>query len=124
MGDLAIAICLLGYRRLFEPVQRGFARYWLAPLTPCLQFACQRRHYRIAAQLIVIAQILVAQRNADNALHHQGLDRVLNQFRIAPILKARCYSFGEPEHIIDIPQKERTCVRANPPAVEIRRHFP
>lgn len=68
MGDLVIAICLLGRGGMFKPIQRGLARQRLAPLASCLQLTRQRCHHRIATQLILIVQILVAQRNANNTL--------------------------------------------------------
>ena len=59
MGTLVIAIGLLRRGHMFEPVQRGLSRQRLAPLAPCLQLTRERCHYQIAAQLIVIVQILI-----------------------------------------------------------------
>lgn len=56
------------------------------------QLARTRRQRQIMPQVVVIVQVLVAQGNADEALHHQGLDLVLNQaslFILAEITSTR-----------------------------------
>ena len=39
------------------------------------ELAGQHRHHRVVAQLVVVVEVLVAERDADDALHHQRLDR-------------------------------------------------
>ena len=51
------------------------------------------------AQLVVIDEILVAQRDPGDPLHEQGLDAVLDQLRAAPVDEAP----REPSHQIDRP---------------------
>ena len=69
----------------FQPVQRGLAgqRRTVTPLR--LQLASQHREHRVAAQLVVVVQVLITQSNADHALHHHGLDRAFHQLRCARI---------------------------------------
>src|SRR3954447_1981908 len=40
------------------------------------------------AQLVVVVEVLITERNADNPLHHQRLDGVLGIGRVAAVLKA------------------------------------
>ena len=46
------------------------------------------------AQLVVVDQILVAERDAEHPLRHHGLDRVLDLRRVPPVIEAG----GEPGH--------------------------
>ena len=66
MCDLAVLRGPLA--RQFEPVQRRFARHRRAILAPGLELARQHRHQRVVTKLVVIVQILVAERNAEHAL--------------------------------------------------------
>ena len=54
--------------RLTKIGQRRFARHWRAILAPGLELARQHRHQRVVTKLVVIVQILVAERNAEHAL--------------------------------------------------------
>ena len=66
VADLVIA------RRLrpaqLQPVQRALAGQRRAVRAPRRQLAGQHRHHRIVAQLVVIVQVLVAQRDAEHPL--------------------------------------------------------
>jgi hypothetical protein len=42
------------------------------------ELAGQRRQHRVVPQLIVIDQILIAERDAEHPLRHQGIDAVLD----------------------------------------------
>ena len=66
MCDLAVLRRRLA--RQFEPVQRRFARHRRAILAPGLELARQHRHQRVVTKLVVIVQILVAERDAEHAL--------------------------------------------------------
>ena len=66
MCDLAVLRGRLA--RQFEPVQRRFARHRRAILAPGLELARQHRHQRVVTKLVVIVQILIAERNAEHAL--------------------------------------------------------
>jgi hypothetical protein len=43
-----------------------------------LELADERRQHRVVAQLVVVDQILIAERGAKDALRHHGLDAVLD----------------------------------------------
>ena len=108
---------------MFEPVQGRLARQRLAALAPSAELTGQRGQYRVTAQLIVIVQVLVAQRDPHDPLHHQRVHRVFDQLRIAPILEAGRHPFGQPQGAIDLAQQQRTRIRTDLPSVEIHRHL-
>ncbi len=64
--------------RVFEPVQRRLASQRRAVGSLRFQLSRHKPQHRIVAQIIVIVKILVAKRNAMNALGEQRLDRVLD----------------------------------------------
>ena len=65
----------------FQPVQRRLARQRRTVRPLRLQLAGQHRQHRVVPQFVVVVQVLIAQRNADHALHHHGLDLVFHQLR-------------------------------------------
>ena len=122
VGDLVIARTLPGVGGMFEPVQGRLARQRLAALAPRAELAGQGGQYRVMAQLVVIVQILVAQRDRHDPLHHQGAHRVFDQLRIAPVLKAIGHPLGQPQGPIGLTQQECPGIRADLPTVEIGHH--
>ena len=56
----------------FQPVQRRLAGNRRAVLAPGLKLACQHRHHRIMTQLVVVIEILVAERDPKHPLADQG----------------------------------------------------
>jgi hypothetical protein len=63
------------------------------------ELAGQRREHRIVAQVIVVDQVLVAERNAEHPLRHHRPDRVLDLHRGAVVDETR----REPCHQTDRP---------------------
>ena len=53
----------------FQPVQRALAGQRRAVRAPRRELAGQHRQHRVVAQLVVVDQVLVAQRDAEHALH-------------------------------------------------------
>ena len=66
MTDLMVARCL--WPAQLQPVQRALAGDRRAVGRLGFELAGQDRHHRVVPQLVVVVQIFVAQRNADNAL--------------------------------------------------------
>ena len=64
---------------MLQPVQRRLAGQRRAVLAARLELADQRRHHRIVAQMIVIVEVLVAERQAEHALADQRRQAVLDQ---------------------------------------------
>ncbi len=87
VADLVIA------RRLqlaqLQSVERRLAGHRRTFLTPRLKLAGQHRHHRIVAQLVVVVEILVAERDPKHPLTDQGRDLVLNQISPPLVVKAR-----------------------------------
>jgi hypothetical protein len=96
----------------FQPVERRFAGHRRAVLAARGKLAGQHRQDRIVAQLVVIDQIPVAQRDPEDALADQSADRMLDQFRRQAVAEAPC----EP-----LDQADRPVRRPNnsPPASEV-----
>ena len=75
------------------------------------------------AQMIVVIEVLIAQRNAMDALPDQGRYRVLDQFRPPSIGKASRKAIDEPQHSISLPQQQRTRIRRDRAAIKIGHNF-
>jgi hypothetical protein len=70
------------------------------------------------AKLVMVVEILITERNADNPLHHQRLDRMLGIGGIAAVPKAGRQAAGQPQHPVRRPQQQRTGVAGNGAAVK------
>jgi hypothetical protein len=104
----------------FQPVQRAFAGQWRTVLARGHQLARQRRQHRVMAELVVVVEILIAKRKADNPLHHQRLDRVLGVGRIAAVFEAGRQATGQAQHPIRRPQEQRTGVAGDGATIKRR----
>src|SRR3954466_5890141 len=54
------------------------------------------------ADLVMVVEVFISQRNADNPLHHQRLDRVLGVSAIAAVLEAGRQATGQTQHPISV----------------------
>jgi hypothetical protein len=63
---------------VLEPVQRALAGQRGVILAPGGELAGERRQHRIVPQLLVIDEILIAERNAEDPLRHHRLNAVLD----------------------------------------------
>ena len=106
----------------FEPVQRRLARHRRAILAPRLELAGEDRHHRVMAQLIVVDQVLVAERQSEHPLADQRLDLVLDQPRAAKVAEAGGEAIDEADRPIGRAKQHRAGVRSDASAVESRRH--
>ena len=96
-----------------------------------------RCQHRIMAELVMVVEVLipssglstklrlvepwasVAQRNADNSLHYQRLDRMLGVGEMAAVLEAGCQTPSQAQHPVCRPQQQGTGVAGvAPPANE------
>src|SRR5205807_207240 len=80
-GDPMIAGRL--YAAPLEPVECALAGQRRTILATGRQLAGQHRHGRVVAQLVVVDQVFVAQRQREDPLTDQGFDGVLDQLRRA-----------------------------------------
>ena len=122
VADLVVARRRQG--RVLEPVERALAGERSAVLAPGLELACQRRQHRIVAQLIVIDQVFVPERDAEHPLRHHGRNRMLDPGLGTTVIEAG----GEPLHQTDRPigraEQQRAGVRGGIAAIERRHHRP
>ena len=86
------------------------------------QFAGQHRHHRVVAQFVVVDQVLVAQRDADHALHHQRLYGVFDKFGVAAIGEAGGQTPGQADDPVGRAEQQRAGIRGDAPAIEGRHH--
>ena len=63
------------------------------------------------AQLVVVVQVLVAQRDPEHPLAHQRRDLMLDQILDAAVVKARGKPIHQLERTIRRPQKQRAGIR-------------
>src|SRR3954453_8610586 len=103
-----------------EPVQRAFARQRRALLAPGRQLARKRCQHRIMAELVVVVEVLITQRNANNPLHHQRLDGMLGVGRIAAVLEAGRQAPGQAQHPVRRPQQQCAGVGGDGAAIKGR----
>ena len=80
----------------FQPVQGAFAGERGAARAPCLGLAGQGGEHRVMAQLVMIDQVLVAKGNADDALHHQDANLMLDQLQPPTVAEARRKPLRQP----------------------------
>jgi hypothetical protein len=66
----------------------------------------------------VVVQVLIAQRDADDALHHHGLDLVLHQLGGACIGEAGREPLGQPDRPVGLAQQQRAGVRGDRATIE------
>src|SRR6202022_2188157 len=87
------------WRKLTNEVGR-----YRSAVTPRCKLAGQHRHHWIMAQLVVVVEVLVAERNSEHPLAYQRDDLMLDQLLAPRVVKTG----GEPIHLPD-----RTIRRSN-----------
>ena len=122
MADLLVA----GGRRprQLEPVQRRFPRDRRAILAPGFELAGQRRHHRVVTKIVVVVQILVAERDAEHALPDERGDRVLDEPRVSGVAETFREPANQIQPAIRSAQKKSACIRSQRSAVEFGNHGP
>src|SRR3954469_1326658 len=70
------------------------------------------------AELVVVVEVLITQRNANNPLHHQRLDGMLGVGRIAAVLEAGRQTPGQAQHPVRRPQQQRTSIAGDGAAIK------
>ena len=106
VADLVIATAAANQ---FQPVQRALAGQRLVQL-PLAAEQCQQR---IAAQLLMIAEILVAQRQTEDALRQHLRELVRDQQRRSAIDKAGRQTTQQVDLAVHLTQQQRTAVAGN-----------
>ena len=105
-----------------QPVERRFAGQGSAIRPFGLQFAAQHRQHRVMAQLIVVDQILVAQRDPEHPLTNHARHRVLDQIGYAVIGEAAGKLRHQPDRPVGGTQQHCPGLRAHPATIESGHH--
>ena len=119
VADLVIARRLARARRMLQPVQRALARQRRGLIAIAIELAQKHAENRIAAQLVVVVEVLIAERQPQHALADQRLERVHGEERAATIIKASREPIGEADRLIRFAQQQSSRVRRDHAAVEI-----
>ncbi len=110
--------------RPLQTIERRLAGHRRAIGATRPQLARQRREQRVMPQRVVIDEVFVSRRQAENPLAHQRGDRVLDQRRMAPVDETARDPLDQPDRPVDAPQQQRPGVGSHRPAVETGHHFP
>jgi hypothetical protein len=88
---------------VFQPVERALAgeRRAVRPLR--LEPVGEQREHRIVAQLVMVVDVLVAERDTDDPLPDQSRERVHHLVLLATILKARRDPLDQANRAIRVP---------------------
>jgi hypothetical protein len=107
---------------MLQPVQRALAGQRSAVRTPRRQLAGEHGQRRIAPQLVVVEQVLVAERDAEDALADQSGDLVLDPLRVAGIGEASGEAPHQPDGPIRRPEQQSAGIRGDRSTVEAGHH--
>jgi len=94
-----------------------------AVLAPRLKLAGEHRHQRIVAQLVMVDQILIAERNAEHPLADQCHHLVLDQVGAPLVVKARGKATHHVDGAIRRPQEQRAGIGGDRPGIKRRHHL-
>jgi hypothetical protein len=119
--DLVIAL-VRSQRRVLQSVERALAGERRAVCALGLEPVGEQGEHRVVAQLVVVAHILIAERDADDPLPDQGRETVHHLILLAVVLKARRDPLDQPNRAIGTPQQQPAGVGGHGPAVERRHH--
>ena len=72
------------------------------------------------AQVVMVVQVLIAKCDTDDALHHQGLDLVFNQFCRPCIGEARGKPLGQPGRSVGLAEQQGASIRGDRAIVKAR----
>jgi len=121
MGDPVITRRLRAAQ--FKTVERRFAGHRRAVRPPRRKLASQHRHDGIATQLVVVVDVLVAQRNSNHPLPHQRRHTVLDQVLVTLVDKAFGKTTDYSNLAVRRPQQQRASVRRDRSTIETTHNF-
>src|SRR3954454_14647129 len=75
------------------------------------------------AQVVVVDEVLVAKRQAEDTLTHQAPHPMGDEGWVTPIAKARCEPVNEPDGLIRRAEKQSRGLRSHAPGVERGHEF-
>jgi hypothetical protein len=110
-------------RRVLEPVQGALAGERRAILAPGGELAGKGREHRVVPELVMVDQVLVPERDAEHALRHHRLDRVLDLRLGTVVTETRREPRRQADRPIGRPEQQRPGIRGDLAAVERRHHL-
>ena len=110
--------------RVFQTVQRTLARQRRTAPAAAFEIAGQQGQQGVVAQLVMVIEVLVSQRDPRDPLRHQGIERVLHETGIAVVRKAGRHLAEETHGPLELPEQQRSGVRRHRSAVEPGGHLP
>ena len=117
MGDLVVGIGPdLG--GMFKPIECGLAREGRAVGSLAGQAVAEHAEDRIVPELVVIIDIFIAERDAENALAEHRRKPVHDERRIAAILETIGEARHESDRFVGLAEQQRTRVRGDRTAIE------
>jgi hypothetical protein len=108
-ADFMVALSVR-LRGMFQPVERGLACEHGAIGAAGFELAGEEAQHRIVAQGIVIVQVLIAKRNAVDALGYERFERVLDILLAAGVAKAGRNLPGQADDAVCLPQQQRASI--------------
>ena len=122
VADLVIAMrCarLALLRGMLESVERALARERRTAFVARVELAQDRAEQRIVAQPVVVVDVGIAERLADDPLADHRANLVLDEIGIAPIGECRRGPIGQPDRRVGLGQQQRAAVRCDLSPVEL-----
>lgn len=107
---------------MLQSVQGALARQGLTVAATRGQLADQHREDWILAQLDVVNEVVVAERQTEDPLAQQRFPAMFDKARITPVGEARRQPPNQAEALVDLSQQQRPGVRRDGAAVEPRHH--
>ena len=98
IADLVITGRLLPAQ--FQPVERRFASQWGTVRAPRFKLAAEHRHHRVVAQLLVVDQVLVTQRNPEHPLPDQTRHRMFDQIGVPVVSETAGNALDQPDPLV------------------------
>jgi hypothetical protein len=117
VGDLVIGVCAdLG--RVLQAIERRLAGERGAIGALRRQCSGENAEHRIVAQPVVVDEVLVAERDAENALADQRWNSVDGGVGIAAIPEALRQTRHEADRLVGLTEKQRTGIRRDLTTIE------
>jgi hypothetical protein len=117
VADLVIARG--GLARELKPVQRRLARHRGAVAAASLKLGRQNRHQRVVTKLVVIIEVLIAERNPERPLTDERGDRVLDEPRVSGVAETSRKSAEPDPDVAPRRLRARRPRRTSSPTVEL-----
>jgi hypothetical protein len=109
---------------VLQPVQRALAGQRGAAGAARLQLAGEHGQHRVVPQPVVVDQVLVAKRDAKDALPNQGGDFVLDPLRRPRVAEACSEATDQPDGPVRGAEQKGSGIGGDRPAIEASEHTP